>query len=179
MYQVPETIESEQLVLRKFEPGDLDVFSRFMTDAESTRFLAFASEMKTPAGAAMLLRTTLESYDSDSPLFALAATDREAQRFLGMCGLNLLNQNEVEIFYTVVRQLWGQGIGFAIASTLSRYALLELGVAQLIAFIVPGHIASEKVACKVGFQRTGLVDNPNFSDKVFRYTLSRETLRAV
>lgn len=171
VYSVPTSLETERLILRRFDSSDFAPFTRFMTTREVTRYLAFPKEMKTHEGAKQLLDKTLQAYDSAKPLFALAVEVKASHNFVGCCGVNPLDQQTAEIFYAVVPDYWGRGIATEVAETLTSYLFENLSVKVIKAFIVPGQEASKHVAEKVGFQNTGLVKNPNFKQKVHQYEL--------
>jgi [ribosomal protein S5]-alanine N-acetyltransferase len=171
MSVVPNRIESHKIILRRFVPQDLLAFIALMTEPATMQFLAFPPELKSSTGATQLLETTISAYDLDRPLFALAVEDRESGIFVGMCGLNPLGTKTVEIFYAVVPEVWGRGFGTEIASRLVRYAIDDLRSECVKAFIVPSNARSIHVATKVGFQKTGLVNNPNFTEPVYEYVI--------
>lgn len=169
MYCVPAAIETERLRLRRFQAADRAPFTRFMTTPEATRHLAFPDETKTTEGAIQLLETTIASYDSEKPIFALAVEEKVSHAFVGCCGVHPLDAREVEIFYAVVPECWGRGMATEMTHALTSYLFEQTGVNVIKAFIVPGHEASKRVARKVGFRDTGLVTNPNFSEEVHQY----------
>lgn len=144
-----------------------------MTTPEVTRYLAFPDETKTTEGAIQLLESTIASYDSENPIFALAVEEKVSRAFVGCCGVHPLDPREVEIFYAVVPECWGRGTATEMTHALTSYLFNQAGVHVVKAFIVPGHEASKRVARKVGFRDTGLVTNPNFSDRVHQYVLAR------
>ena len=170
---VPNKLESKRLILRRFSIEDLDLFVRFMCDREATQFMAFPEAMKTLDGATNLFESTLEAYDADNPLFALAVQAREFKKIIGCCGLNLLNSEEAEIFYAVFPAYCGFGYGTEMAKALSQYALEKCSLKRIRAFIAPCHNASRRVAEKAGFKHHGLVDNSNFSEQVCDYILTK------
>jgi [ribosomal protein S5]-alanine N-acetyltransferase len=171
MYVVPSRIESEKITLRRFQQQDLVPFIALMTDRSATRFLAFPQAIKSAEGATKLLETTIAAYNGDRSHFALAVEEKESGKFVGMCGLNPLEEKTVEIFYAVMPEAWGQGFGTEIASRLVRFAIDSLDVKCIKAFIVPSNYRSIHVATKAGFRKTGLVNNPNFAELVAEYII--------
>jgi RimJ/RimL family protein N-acetyltransferase len=147
-----------------------------MTHPEATRYLTFSEEMKSPDGTRSLLVSTLDAYDTEAPLFVLAAEDTASRAYVGCCGVNPLDARSAEIFYSVMPALWGQGFATEMTRTLTTYLFAQAGVAEVKAFIAPKHEASKRVAVKVGFLDTGLVKNANFAGKVHQYVLTRERM---
>ena len=183
MYTVPLMIEAGRLLLRRFHAGDLVQFTRFMTNPQVTRYLTFPEAMKTADGAKQVLESTLSAYDSDKPLFALAVEERVSHAFVGCCGGNPLNEGEIEIFYALLPEYWGQGMATDMTRILTSFLLDQKDVGVVKAFIVPEHEASRRVVEKVGFRNMGLVTNPNFCsdqqdgafpEKVLEYILEQQ-----
>lgn len=150
-------INSERLVIRGFERGDKEAFVRFMTDPESTRFLAFGEEQKSRQGATELLEATISSYDSPAPLLAFAVAERVSKEFVGFCGLTPRGEDTVEIMYAVMPKARGQGYATEMTAALARHALDQFGYGRVTAPIAPRHEASKAVALKAGFRDQGLV----------------------
>lgn len=175
MFLVPAAIETERLVLRKFNATDVAPFARLMTSPEATRFLAFPAEMKTQEGAKQLLKDTIKSYDTNKPFFALAIEQKKTGIFLGCCGVNPIEEQIAEIFYAVLPRYWRRGIATQVAQGLTTYLFQNTSVTGIKAFIVPGHVASERVAEKIGFSNNGLVENPNFKYKVYQFFLMKSS----
>lgn len=149
-------IISERLRIRRFERGDAEDFSSFMTDPSSTKFLTFGEEQKSREGATELLETTIESYDSEDPLMAFAVENQETTEFVGFCGLTPHEEGTVEIMYAVMPNERGKGYGAEIAATLAQHAVSQLGYRRIIAPISPEHEISKAVAVKAGFRDHGI-----------------------
>ena len=80
--------------------------------------------------------------------------DRQSGRFIGRAGLRHLTVGggpELELSYALMPKFWRTGI----ATEMSR-AILEiadrLGLLNIVAFTMPGNLASRGVMEKVGFQ---------------------------
>jgi len=59
---------------------------------------------------------------------------------------------EVEVGYTLGRDFWGKGYATEAAGAVRDYALNGLGADRVIALIIHGNAASEKVARKLGLE---------------------------
>ena len=164
---------TKRLRIRRFEIDDADAFAAFMTDSESTRFMAFADEQKSPEGARALIEATIRSYDTDRAMFAFAVERSSTGTFVGFCGLTPQDETTMEIMYAVMPEARGQGYATEIAKALAGYALDELGYARVLAPIVPGHTVSRAVAAKAGFEDRGLVDSAEAGGKVHQFVMER------
>ena len=173
MLKVPLNIKSGRLVLRRFKNEDISSFLHFMTNKKVTQYLAFPERMTTAKGATDVFNQTLLFYDSENPLFALAAEEIQHGSFIGCCGVTSPENGEVEIFYGLLPPFWGLGFATEIARTLTSY-LEDCGIKKVKAVILPGHEASKRVVVKLGFQDLGLISSPYFSVQVNLFVLSLE-----
>jgi len=142
-----------------------------MTTPEATRFLAFPDEMKTIEGAKSILEETIQAYNTDKPLFALAIEAKGSGTFLGCCGANSLSSEGVEIFCGLMPIHWKKGMGTEVCKSLISYLFEEHDIQIVKGFIVPSNKASIYMVEKIGFRNTGLVENPNFTEKVYKYEI--------
>jgi RimJ/RimL family protein N-acetyltransferase len=148
---VPEEIVTRRLRLRRHSEGDIEPFQGFMTDPDSTRFMALELEQTTAAGAkAMLLRVT-ELYDSDAPVFSLTITLRGLDRYLGSCGLSPTKEDGVtEIYFTLVPAAQGHGYATEAVEALVAFTRAN-GTRRLVARVFDDNRPSVGVLRRTGF----------------------------
>ncbi|MCG8670513.1 MAG: GNAT family N-acetyltransferase [Pseudomonadales bacterium] len=163
------SIKSNRLRIRHFEATDIEDFVGFMIDPDSTKFLTFDQAQKSREGAEELLRFTIDSYASESPLMAFAIEDRTSGKLVGFCGLTPREDGDVEIMYATLESFRGNGYAVETASTLAQYAIEELGFSRVIAPISMEHGVSKAVAVKAGFQNSGIYKSPDSSREVNIY----------
>ena len=79
----------------------------------------------------------------------------EDSRFVGACGFKTpLGARRAEVGYGVAPTVQGQGAATAALKLLAEIAFAS-GTSEVLAEIVPGNIASIRVAQKAGFQQAG------------------------
>lgn len=83
-------IQTERLTIRKLKPSDLEAFSLFMLDSESTKFLAFSEEQKTEAGARELFDLVIQSYSSSQPIHSYAIENQKTHQYIVLVHVALL-----------------------------------------------------------------------------------------
>jgi RimJ/RimL family protein N-acetyltransferase len=86
-----------------------------------------------------------------------AVEDRASGRFLGDCGLQLLEMRgpEIEVGYELLPEVWGRGLATeAVAATLGA-AFDSLALDRVIAVVKPGNHASVRVLEKSGLRPAG------------------------
>lgn len=166
-------IRSEHLRIRRFEWQDVDVFVDFMTNHESTKYLAFDDEQKSREGAKELIKATIDAYDSDSPMMAFAVEDCISSEFVGFCGLTPRTDDMVEIMYAVIASARGKGYAVEIAATLAQYATNQLGYKYVTAPISREHEISKAVALKAGFKDCGFQRVVGYADTVHLFVFDQ------
>jgi [ribosomal protein S5]-alanine N-acetyltransferase len=59
--------------------------------------------------------------------------------------------NEVEVGWAIIPERWGQGLATELAMVAVEVAFDDVGLGELVAFTLPGNIASRRVMEKAGF----------------------------
>jgi len=114
-------------------------------------------------------RKTIERriHDYGSPIFgSLAMTLKENGRFIGYCGLQLylcdripMSTPEVELFYKLGREYWGQGYATEACQAMIRHAFEEL---RLIRIVTCTHRANTRSITLL--RRLGMRIEPDVTD---------------
>jgi RimJ/RimL family protein N-acetyltransferase len=143
-------LETERLLLRHYEPGDLEDLYTLYRDPEMRRYF--------PDGTLTLedTREELEWYLHGHPrhpeLGLWATLHKGTGQFIGRCGLlpwKIDGQDEIEIAYMIDKRFWGQGLGTEAAAGIRDYAFNQLGLTRLICLIDERNWASIRVAEKI------------------------------
>ena len=146
-------LESPRLVLRHLEPRDLDALAALYADADIRRH--YPDGVRTREET----REELEWFRAghpDRPELGLWATiHKPTGQFIGRCGLlpwTLDGLDEVEVAYMIDKSLWGQGLATEAAAAIARHADEHLRLPRLVCLILPGNVASRRVAEKIGMR---------------------------
>jgi [ribosomal protein S5]-alanine N-acetyltransferase len=154
-------LETERLVLRKPELGDRDGFAEIWGDPEVMQFLG--GQTLTPDKVGEAIERNLGQWERHG-LGLFSVLRKEDGRFVGRIGYllwdterwenamraELEGELELEIGWTVVRALWGQGYAPEAAIACRDHAFSELGRDRIISLIEPRNLASIRVAEKIG-----------------------------
>lgn len=177
MVKLPDRLETQRLILRPCIIKDYPDYLEFMQDERATQYLAFSPEQKTETGAKQLFEFVLNSYESDNLMFVLAICLQDSDRYIGSCGLNLLNDDEAECYYTLLAKYWGRGYGSEVTFSLLNYAFRELKLKKIIACVSENNPASWRVAEKVGMSYEKEIEaNPEeYRDRGRQYAIDSET----
>jgi ribosomal-protein-alanine N-acetyltransferase len=146
-------LETDRLILRRQVLEDLDDLWSLYCDPEITRYIPDAP--RTREEARLELEWHMHGHPKNPDLGLWATIHKETGKFIGRCGLlpwTIDGQAEVEVAFTIAREYWGQGLATEAARAIVRYAFEKLSFARLICVIELEHIASQRVAEKIGMK---------------------------
>jgi ribosomal-protein-alanine N-acetyltransferase len=142
-------LETERLVLREFESGDLDPYAAMIGDPETMRYYP---RPYTREEAQDFIDRNVARYLANG--FGLwVVEERGSGAFLGDCGLAVSLVEgipEVEVIWHVVRDRWREGIATEAARAVRDHGWGPLGLRRLVALVRPENEPSVGVARKLG-----------------------------
>lgn len=151
--KAPRTIATERLLLRK--PVDEDaaeIFERYASDAEVTRFLAWPRHKSIEDTRAFLEFSNQEWERWPAGPYLICSPT--GGRLLGSTGLAFEVPFRATTGYVLAKDSWGQG--FATEAVIAmRQTAADLGVERLYAMCHPEHRPSRRVLEKGGFEFEG------------------------
>lgn len=152
-------IETERLLLRTLDEGDIDALVGLWTDPQVTAFLGG------PRNPEELRRSFCEDLRGQAPhphdLWPVV--EKSSGDVVGHCGLLAKEVDglpEVELVYILAASAWGKGYATEIGRALMQFAFEEMGLTRLICLIMPGNEASGRVAARLGMRSEGLTARP-------------------
>lgn len=143
-------LETDRLLLRPLEEGDLDDFAAMMADPEVVRYLSGETMTREDAWRAMagfLGHGVLRGWTNN------AVVEKATGRFLGRCGLwRPEGWPGLEVGWTLARHAWGHGFATEAAIAWRDWAFAELGdeADTLISVVHVDNTRSQKVAERIG-----------------------------
>jgi RimJ/RimL family protein N-acetyltransferase len=164
-------IQTERLLLRPLERGDLEWYARFQVDPHVTRYLTPGGRTLDGDEAARLFERALRVYPTDG-FGHLAVVRKDDRTPIGRCGLlvwevdpwrpsshaEATRATEVEIGWMLGRDYWGCGYATEAAVAVRADAFGRLGLSRLVSLIHPDNNASIRVAEKLGMARDRVVE---------------------
>lgn len=144
-------LETERMLLRHLEPGDLDALYALYQDVEMRRY--FPEGTLDYAETREELEWFLNGHPQHPELGLWATILKAENRFIGRCGLlpwTIDGRNEVEVAYMIDKAYWRQGLGAEAALAIRDYGFNVLNLSRLICLIDPANQASIGVATKIG-----------------------------
>jgi ribosomal-protein-alanine N-acetyltransferase len=164
----PAIVETDRLRLRRPRAADArDVFARYASDPEVTRFLGWPTHRSVIDTETFLTFCDAQWRHWGAGPYLIES--RDDGTLLGSTGLGLETPRQAVTGYVLARDAWGRG--YATEALLSmRELAFRLGVERVYALCHPEHRASSRVLEKCGFTREavwrGHAECPNIAPGV-------------
>lgn len=164
----PFELETARLRLRQWREEDVDALHAMTSDPEVQAHFPALNDRE---GAVKLYERLYELIDEKGWGF-WAIEINEGKRFAGFCGIKEVNFDApfvpaVEVGWRFVREHWGQGYATESARAAVRFGFEELGLDEIVAFLLPGNRRSAAVCERLGMTRdeAGDFDHPWFTEE--------------
>jgi len=165
-------IRTERALLRRFTPEDLEAFFRLGSDPEVVRYTA-------DPGGGLRDREHAREILASHPIAdyakygygRMAVVWKKTDAVIGFCGLKYLDDlDEVDIGFRLLPEFWGMGLATETGRAVLDHGFADLGLDEIIAFVLPANAGSIRVLEKLGLDRTGRVDYDGHD--AWRYAIS-------
>ncbi|HZH53861.1 MAG TPA: GNAT family N-acetyltransferase [Microvirga sp.] len=168
MSDTAPVLTSERLVFLPWAPEDFPLLASLHGDPEVQHFL----QMGDPPWDEPYLRAKFDGFRADYEAHGwtkFKVTDRHGT-FLGRAGFGRFAETgELELGYSFMRPLWGQGYATEAAAALLDWVYRAQPVDHVIGFAVAGNRASRRVLEKVGMSFTGLREVEGIPNAFYRH----------
>jgi|SRR5690554_1622056 len=144
--------ETPRLVLRELTLNDAGALGEILGDPEVMEFST--NGPCTDDDTRKFIDGCLTSY-KEHGFGQWGVVDSSSGAIIGFCGLSPVDLNgvqEVEIGYRLARNAWGRGLASEAAAAALAYGFSKCGLDSIIAIIAHRHVASVRVAEKVGLK---------------------------
>jgi ribosomal-protein-alanine N-acetyltransferase len=166
----PVTIAGERVLLREFEPGDLDPSMAVVGDDEVTRTLSFDSRSRDDQAARLADDIARARADPRTDYY-LAIVQPEAGGLIGFVRLGLLAHRAGELGYALRRDCWGQGYASEAAGLMLDFAFSTVGLHRVQAACGPDNAPSRALLERLGFRCEGQMRDHVFTNGAWRDSL--------
>ncbi|MBA4495739.1 GNAT family N-acetyltransferase [Paenactinomyces guangxiensis] len=146
-------LETERIYFRPYQSGDLDFVISLWRDPEVVRYIG-DGKIKTKAEIQEIFSRWVEKRGQGFGLHL--AVLKQTGEYLGHAGIvpqEVDGKMEWEIGYWLAKKYWGQGYASEAAAAFRDYAFTKLKIKRLVCIIQPDHLASIKVAEKIGMSK--------------------------
>jgi RimJ/RimL family protein N-acetyltransferase len=142
--------ETPRLILRPFEEKDIADFFKIVSDPKNMSFWPQPFDIEKAEG---WVRRSIENF-SQTQLSRFALIAKESGEMIGDCGFIRLSVNEKDewdLGYIIDKNHWGKGFATEAASAAFTYGKNK-GLKRIVASMAVDHLASRKVAEKIGMK---------------------------
>jgi RimJ/RimL family protein N-acetyltransferase len=170
MFATAPTIATDRLRLRAQRLADKETHIAMWADARVTRFVG--GEPRTPDISWAKFLGTAGLWPVMGFGYWVFA-DRASDRLVGMGGLSYFCRGIPELEdlpeagWALDADHWGAGYATEAMTAALGWADANLDAREVRCIIDPGHVASEKVAAKLGFRRIGDSDAPGYAVAIY------------
>ncbi len=143
--------ESERLTFRKFTLDDLPLLIEQRSDPDVNKYLG-GTKLQNPEALAKRIRFYMSCYESHG--FGMCAMIwRPTGKMIGSAGLQPLDgTDEIEVGYSLIKDLWGKGIGTEAARAWLDHGFQNAGLDRIVAVAHTGNWASRRIMEKLGMK---------------------------
>ena len=169
--------ETERLLIRPFCLEDVTQLASILSDPEVMRYSVRG--ICDDAATRKFIEWCISCYESHG-VGPWALIDKKSSDLIGFCGVSpevVDNAEEINLGYRLAKRYWGVGLASESARAALIYAFSKKHVDSVVAIVEPEHIASRRVAEKVGFSN---YKNVEFYGKPIRlYRLNHDQWSAM
>ncbi|HEV7300292.1 MAG TPA: GNAT family protein [Tepidisphaeraceae bacterium] len=161
-FELPETIETERLIIRPPRPGDGAAVNEAVREsfAELHRWMIWAKEVPTPEASEENVMAAVAKFAAREDL-RLHLYDKASGALVGSSGLHAIDWAvpKCEIGYWMRTSRAGQGYATESAAAIAELALATLGARRVEIRVDPLNERSWRVAERLGFTLEGTLRN--------------------
>lgn len=152
-----DTLSTDRLTLRPPRPSDAEALHRLVNDWAVVRMLQrLPFPYPRPLMDEWIAGVARQRADGTAHHFTITGEEGGEDLVIGCVGLRLdLAPRTGNLGYWVGRRFWGHGVGTEAAGRIARWALANLDVDRLEAFVAEDNPASAAVLRRIGFHETG------------------------
>ena len=148
-------IETERLVLRAFEPEDLDAVHAMRSDPRVTRYLYWDVHTREESRAALEQRIGFRGILKEGDVLAVAWVERTSGEIVGDLILRCLSTEHSvgELGFVVLPDHQGHGYATEASRAMLSVAFDEIGFHRVVGHLDARNVASARVLEKLGMRR--------------------------
>lgn len=163
-------LETDRMVLERLEMDHAAELMALLLDPRVAATLWPRSEPPTRAEVLDGLKAKVDHWDRYG--FGMwLLRDRDSGAMVGRGGLQYtytVGLNDVEAGWAILPDRWGQGFATELALACVEAAFMQLDLHEIVAFTLPGNLASRRVMEKAGFEYERDIVHAGLSHVLYR-----------
>lgn len=146
-------IETQRLILRSYEEGDLPKFHRMNQDEKVMEFYPYSYDISETKNFINLQNQSMQ----ENGFGFFVVEEKNGEKFIGIVGLKDLKigsdfDGEVEIGWRIIHEKWNQGIATEAAMACLEYGFKEKKFEKIIAITAKINKKSQRIMEKIGMK---------------------------
>lgn len=149
---IPPVLKTENYVIRAFERKDLETFTRYRSQEVVAKYQSWTSYTYLDA-VELFESMDYSTFGSEGNWYQLAISSIDSDELLGDLAVHFIDQEQIEIGFTVCPEQQGKGVATEAVSSFIRYVFGELYKHRVVAITDADNTASYRLLEKLGFRR--------------------------
>ena len=149
---ITPVLDTENFVIRAFERKDLEVFVEYRSDEIVAKYQNWENYTSQDANE-LFESMDYSSFGTEGKWYQLAISMRESDRLVGDLAVHFIDQDQIEIGFTVSPEYQGKHVATEAVSSFLCYVFGELNKHRVIATTDVENTASYRLLEKLGFRR--------------------------
>lgn len=154
----PVITKSARLKLRSWTPEDAPALVALLSDAEVSRFINAGKPATLEDATRFIERYMRIQSERGWCRWALELAEQPGA-LAGFCGVGCTFAPEIELGWTLRRDLWGRGLATEAARAALDYCFSAVGFTRIISAIDSENARSAAVAARLGMVRDGFLEH--------------------
>ena len=147
-------IETERLLLRTYQPEDLETVYLLCSDPDVAEFFPDYYSINKEHVLASLPRR-IERWRKFG-FGQLGVFEKTSEELIGYCGMQYLDDTtEVELYYGFFKKYWKRGYATEAAKAILKFGFEQIKLERIVAVTNPKNIPSQKVLLRLGMKKGG------------------------
>jgi RimJ/RimL family protein N-acetyltransferase len=150
-------LAATRIVLRRFQPGDIDAFVRYRSSREVARYQGWDAPYPRAAGAKFVHQLMARHPDTAGEWFQFAVALRATGELIGDCaaGPHADDLRQAEIGFTIAPEYQGHGFATEASRRLLAYLFRSRRKHRIVARCDARNVASAGVLQRLGMRQEG------------------------
>jgi RimJ/RimL family protein N-acetyltransferase len=146
-------LSTARLIIRAFKYSDLQSFTQYRADEEVAKYQSWSNYTFEDA-TKLFQQMDYSTFGRIGSWYQLAIEDKVSHRLLGDLAVHFVDQEKMEVGYTVSSENQRKGIAYEALYGLLDFLFIRLNKQKVIAFVDIHNKASYKLLEKSGFKRS-------------------------
>lgn len=147
-------IVTQHLSIRAFREEDLTFFAEYRADPKIAQYQSW-TDYNIEQARAFYAAMDYQTFGQPGQWFQLAIADKQTQQIMGDVALHFVDEQQMEIGFTLAQQYQQQGFAYEAVTAVIEYLFLKLNKHRIVATTDANNKASMALLTKLSFRKEG------------------------